>query len=104
MEDRRSYFRFSTKLKALYYFEGEKERLEKCTPLNVGYKGLGVNFKQHEKNKAGTSIHLGIIIKRQLIPISVRGIVKWVEEEANDSVAGIELAEELDAMTMIKLF
>ncbi len=104
MEDRRSYFRFSTKLKALYYFEGEKEKLEKCNLLNVGYKGLGVNFKPHEKIKAGTSIHLGIIIKRQLIPISVRGVLKWVKEEANDSVAGIELTEELDDITMIKLF
>ena len=104
MEDRRSYFRFPAKLKALYYFEGEKERLEKCTLLNVSYKGLGVNFKQHEKNKAGTSIHLGIIIKWQLIPISVRGIVKWVAEGASDSVAGIELAEKLDNMTMMKLF
>ena len=103
MEERRSYFRFSTKLKALYYFGGEKERLGKCNLLNVGYKGLGVNFKQHEKNKTGTSIHLGIIIKRQLIPISVSGVVKWVDEREKGSFAGIELAEELDNITMIKL-
>ena len=105
MDERRKSFRFPTNLKALYYLREEKESLEKCNILNVSYKGLGVKFHTLEKIKTCSKIHLGIIVKWQLAPISVTGILRWLEEGGfRHVVGGLELTESLDSIKLIKLF
>ena len=105
MEERRKSFRFPTNLKALYYLREEKESLEKCNILNVSYKGLGVKFYTLEKIKTCSKIHLGIIVKWQLTPIGVTGILRWIGGGGfMPFVGGLELTESLESLKLIKLF
>ena len=104
LEDKRQSIRFPTNLKALYYLSEEKESVEKCTILNVSYRGFGIQFPTSEKIKTGSHINIGIVVKWQVMPISVRGIVKWRNEETNLCDAGAELNESLDDLTLMKLF
>ena len=105
MEERRKSFRFPTNLKASCYLREEKESLEKCNILNVSYKGLGVKFHTLEKIKTCSIIHLGIIVKWQLTPISVTGTLRWVGGGGfMPFVGGLELTESLESLQLIKLF
>jgi hypothetical protein len=105
MEERRKSFRFPTNLKASCYLREEKESLEKCNILNVSYTGIGVKFYTLEKIKTGSKIHLEIISERQLTPISVTGILRWIGGGGfMPFVGGLELAESLESLQLIKLF
>jgi hypothetical protein len=48
-EEKRNLIRFPTDLKALYYLKEERESVEKCTIVNVSYKGFGIAFQRGEK-------------------------------------------------------
>lgn len=105
MEDRRSLVRFPAKLKAIYNFQTEDDRegLAQCSILDVSYKGLGVNFHQHEINRTGSLVHLEIPLIRQPNLITAKGTIRWFEERAYGFVCGIELAEAFNSITLIKL-
>jgi len=104
IEERRRFFRFPTNLKCLYYLEGDKEGLNKCNIFNISYEGLGIKFHTSDKIKIGLKIHFGIINKWEITPISVKGILKWIEDRDNYFVGGIELTKALDNITLTKLF
>lgn len=104
--DKRKYRRFSTRLKALYYYyvSGENEGLESCDVINVSYGGLGIQFKRAEEFKELSAINLGIMVKWQFMPISLKGRVKWLSEGLHPPVCGVELDGPLDNITLLKLF
>ncbi len=105
MEDRRGLVRFPAKLKAIYNFkvEDDRESLTQCSILDVSYKGLGVNFYQHEINKTGLLIHLDIPLMREPNLITARGTIRWFEDRAYGFVCGIELAEAFNNITLLNL-
>jgi hypothetical protein len=102
--DKRIHFRFATRLKALYYVSNEQEGLEKCEIVNVSYGGLGIKFNQAGAFKDSLAINLGVVVKWQFVPISLKGRVKWLNEGMNQPVGGVELNVPLDNMTLLKLF
>ena len=105
MEERRKFFRFPTNLKASYYLREEKENLEECNILNVSYTGMGVKFYALEKIETCSEIHLEIISKRQVTPISVTGTLSWIGGGGlMPFVGGLELTESLESLQLIKLF
>jgi hypothetical protein len=104
LEDKRKSLRFPTNLKALYYLSEQKESVEKCRILNVSYKGFGIQFPMGEKIATGANINIGIVVQWQFMPISVKGILKWKNEEAEFCDAGAELITSLDNLTLMKLF
>ena len=104
LEEKRQSIRFPTNLKALYYLSEEKESVEKCTILNVSSRGFGLQFPAGDKIKTGSHINIGIVVQWQLMPISVRGILKWKSEGADLCAAGAELNQSLDNITLMKLF
>jgi len=102
-EERRNVIRFPTDLKALYYLKEERESVEKCTILDVSYKGFGIAFQRGEKINTGAQINIGIVVKWQFMPISVRAILKWLNEGVDRCTAGVELTESLEHITLMKL-
>jgi len=74
-------------------------------PLNVSYKGVGVKFYTLEKIETCSEIHLEIISKRQVTPISVTGTLSWIGGGGfMPFVGGLELTESLESLQLIKLF
>ena len=104
LEEKRESMRFPTNLKALYYLSNQKESVEKCRILNVSYKGFGIQFPMGDPIKTGSTINIGIVVQWQFMPISVKGTVKWKNEETEFCEAGTELSTSLDNLTLMKLF
>jgi hypothetical protein len=101
--DQRKHRRFATRLKALYYVSDAQEGLEKCEIVDVSYGGLGIQFNQAGDFKGASAINLGVVVRWQLMPVSLKGRVKWTSDEANRPVGGVELDVPMDNMTLLKL-
>ena len=52
-EERRGFFRVLTNLKGQYILKDKKNRLEKCTIINIHHKGIGLEFYTPKKIKVG---------------------------------------------------
>lgn len=101
--DQRKHRRFATRLKALYYVSDAQEGLEKCEIVNVSYGGLGIQFNQSGDFKDSSAINLGVVVRWQVMPVSLKGRVKWTSPGTNPPVGGVELDVALDNMTLLKL-
>jgi len=101
--DQRKHRRFATRLKALYYVSDAQEGLEKCEIVDASYGGLGIQFNQAGDFKGSSAINLGIVVRWQLMPVSLKGRVKWTNQGTNPPAGGIELEAPLDNMTLLKL-
>jgi hypothetical protein len=101
--DQRKHRRFATRLKALYYVSDAQEGLGKCEIVDVSYGGLGIQFNQAGDFKDASAINLGVVVRWQLVPVSLKGRVKWTSHGTNPPAGGIELDVPLDNMTLLKL-
>jgi hypothetical protein len=101
--DERKHPRFATRLRALCYASDENEGLEKCEIVDVSYGGLGIKFSRAGDFKSSSAISLGVVVKWQVVPISLKGLVKWIDRGTNQPAGGVELNEPLDNMTLLKL-
>jgi len=101
MDIKRGFGRFVTQLKAQYFLNEKREKWNECTIIDISPKGMGVEFKQDIN--VGSTIHLVIIIPRELEPIMVKGKLKWIKQRGNDFVGGIEFTELLDEDKFAKL-
>jgi hypothetical protein len=101
--DQRKHRRFATRLKALYYVSDAQEGLEKCEIVDASYGGLGIQFNQAGGFKGSSAINLGVVVRWQLMPVSLKGRVKWTSDDTNRTVGGVELDVPLDNMTLLKL-
>lgn len=101
--DKRRNTRFETRLKALYYVHTENEGLKKCEIVNVSYRGLGIQFKQAGDCNERAAINVGVVVRWQFMPVSLKGSIKWLSENPNHPVGGVELDVPLDNMTLLKL-
>ena len=99
MESRRRFKRFSIKLNAKYIFEDSKKSWEQCTIIDATHKGMGIRFNTPETSNSGSTIHLEILVSKEIEPISLKGTLKWIGEGGNDFVGGVELKEGLDEIT-----
>jgi len=103
MEDTRKYGRFSTQLNALYFLNENSGEVKECTVINMSRKGIGIKLQLHEKIKVGSTIRLEVFIPGKMEPTNISGVLKWIEEKGDDSIAGIECIELLDEMNFSKV-
>jgi len=103
MEDRRGFSRFDTQLKAQYFLKEKKGGWEECTIINVSRKGMRIRFHPSEKIIVGSTIHLEIFVPTELEPISVKGILKRVEQEEDNIIGRVKLTEVLDEDKLARL-
>ena len=103
MEDKRRLRRFSTKLKARYSLKEEGSDWGECTIIDINRRGMGIMFQTQEKIDTGSTINLEIDISRESQPLSIRGILKWIEGGGNVFSGGVELAEILDEIEWTNL-
>jgi hypothetical protein len=96
-EDRRSYARHQTMIKAQYYLKDRKEEWVECVILDVSSKGLGITFSAQEKIETGSTVLLEIPVIEGLEPINIAGVLKWIEKKGNEFIGGIESTEIFDA-------
>ncbi len=102
MNDTRKHGRFDTQLKAQYSLKEKSGEVRDCTVINMSRKGIGIKFHAHQKISIGSSIRLEVFIPEKMKPASILGVLRWIEEKGDDSIAGIECAEILDEMKFSK--
>lgn len=90
MENRRNFSRFDTQLKAHYFLNEQKEDGEECTVIDISRKGMGIRFDTADKINIGSTIHLEISIPPESETISVKGILKRINQKESDLIGGIE--------------
>ena len=95
-EERRSDIRFSTNLKARYFTGEAVKNWEECTVFDASRKGMGIKFHTPEEIKIGSIINLETIVPSEEKPLNVRGTLKWIKQEANEFVGGVELTQVVD--------
>jgi hypothetical protein len=78
-------------LKAQFCVEGEKRDWEGSVIINVSREGLGVTFQTHKKIKVGSTIYLKIFMSAASEPVNAKGVLKWIREEGDVFIGGIEL-------------
>ncbi|MCK5421132.1 MAG: PilZ domain-containing protein [Deltaproteobacteria bacterium] len=96
MENRRSFSRFDTQLKAKYFLKERKESWGKCKVIDVSRKGMGIIFTTREKINVGSTVLLEIDVSTASNPVHVIGILRWIRKKGNDFVGGIESTKILD--------
>ncbi len=101
--DQRKHPRFATRMRALYYVSDAQEGLDKCEIVDVSYGGLGIQFNQAAEVTVASPINLGVVVRWQLVPVSLKGRVKWTGAGTSQPACGVELDMPLDNMTLLKL-
>lgn len=96
MENRRSFGRFETQLKAKYFLKERQESCGKCTVMDIGRKGMGIVFLTHRKINVGSTVLLEIVVSDDSKPVHIVGMLRWIRKKGNDFVGGIELTKLLD--------
>jgi hypothetical protein len=100
----RTFRRFdTTNLKANYFAKEGKTSWKECTINKVSRKGIGIIFHTDEKINAGSTLDLKIFISKELDYFTVKGILKWIKQNENDFIGGIELTEFLSETEWIQL-
>ena len=103
-EERRNHIRFSTNLKARYFTGEMVKNWEECTVFDASRNGMGIKFHTPEEIQIGSTINLETIVPSEIEPLSVRGTLKWIKQEANEFVGGVELtgvSEEIKSLIIM---
>ena len=98
---RRRFYRYSTRLKAQYSLK--ENNWNKCTVNTIARKGMGIVFHNRELIDVASTIHFVINIPGEEEPVTVAGILRWIRQNKNDFVGGIEFEDILDTDTFVKL-
>jgi len=88
MEKRRKFPRTALPQKARFF--GAKG-WEDCTITEASREGLSIQFYTSEKIKAGSLIHLKVLMPSEPNPVDVQGMLKWIEEKGEHYIGGVEL-------------
>ncbi|MEE8380628.1 MAG: PilZ domain-containing protein [Thermodesulfobacteriota bacterium] len=103
MEDKKRLRRFAAQLKARYSLKEGGRTWGECIIVDINRRGMGIEFHTQEKIDAGSTINLEIDISGKSEPLSIGGILKWMEGGGNIYFGGIELAEILDEIEWTNL-
>jgi len=88
MEKRRKFPRTALPQKARFF--GAKG-WEDCTITEASREGLSIKFYTREKIKAGSLIHLKVLMPSEPNPVDVKGMLTWIEEKEEHFIGGVEL-------------
>jgi c-di-GMP-binding flagellar brake protein YcgR len=103
-DERRNYIRFSTNLKARYFTGETVKNWEECTVFDASRNGMGIKFHTPEEIQIGSTINLETVVSSEIEPLNVRGTLKWIKQEANEFVGGVELtgvSEEIKSLIIM---
>ena len=95
-EERRSDIRFSTNLKARYFTGEAVKNWEECTVFDASRNGMGIRFHTPEEIQIGSTINLETVVPSEREPLNVKGTLKWIRQESNEFVGGVELTDVSD--------
>ena len=95
-EERRNFIRFSTNLKGRYFTGKTVKNWEECTVLDASRNGMGIRFHTPEEIKIGSTINLETVVPSEIEPLNVKGTLKWIRQESNEFVGGVELTDVSD--------
>jgi hypothetical protein len=87
MNERRKFPRTSLPQKAKFF---GKNGWEDCLITEVSRKGIGVKFYTRDKIVKGSIMHLKVTVPHEPNPVMVKGLLRWLEEENDHFVGGIE--------------
>jgi hypothetical protein len=87
MKERRKFPRSPLPLKAAFF---GVNGWENCTVNEVSRKGMGVLFLTPVGLHQGSIIHLKVLLPREAKPVTVRGILKWIKNNGDFFIGGIE--------------
>jgi len=103
MKEKREFVRVLTNLKAEYSIKDKKNRLKKCTIINVHHKGFGLEFHSVTKINEGESLLFTLFLASQSEPIQIQGKVQWIKERERYFVGGVKVASPLDEDKLTQL-
>jgi len=103
IESKKRFIRFFSHLKARYFPKEGKRKWQECTIINANLKGMSIKFYTHEKINVGSTLCLEIAVPTELAPISLMGVLRWIDGGVNNFVGGIEYIDVLDDDKFAKL-
>ena len=71
MQEKREFVRVLTNLKAEYSIKDKKNRVKKCTIINVQHKGFGLEFHSLTKINEGENLLFTLCLANQPEPIQI---------------------------------
>ena len=87
MQERRKFPRSSLPLKAAFF---GANGWENCTINEVSRKGMGVLFFTLAEINTSSIIHLKVLLPNEKQPVTVRGVLKWMQNKGDFFIGGIE--------------
>jgi len=103
MKEQRREPRIPTQRKAHYFLKEGTSTLKECTVIDVSHKGMGIRFDTSEALHLGSTVIIDLTDSSVRKSLYVAGSLRWIEEGVNFFIGGIELAESLDDITLLKL-
>ena len=103
MNDTRRFRRYPIQREAYYFLQEGQADGYNCTIVNVSRKGMGIIFHTEDEIEIGSSIRVEVPVATSFEPISVRGMLKWLEKMGSDYIGGVELTRELNDVKFSKL-
>ena len=97
MKERRKFPRSPLPLKAAFF---GVNGWENCTINEVSRKGMGVLFITPAEIKEGAIMHLKVLLPHEQHPVTVRGILKWMQNKGDFFIGGIEWLRIAKSTTM----
>jgi len=64
---------------------------------------MGIKFHTYEEIYTGSTLYFVIPAPTELVPVNVRGVLKWINQKRDDLIGGIEYTELLDDKKFSKL-
>jgi hypothetical protein len=101
--DQRIFTRFPVGINGRFFSNEQKTGWKECTILDVSRKGMLITYPASEKMSPGTTVCLEIYIPNQLDPVSAKGTVRWVKQNQDIIISGIELSKLLEKDILCKL-
>jgi hypothetical protein len=83
VEDRRKFIRFPVRLSASYS-EGDKDKWNECSIIDISREGMGVVVCLKEKIHLGSILNLTIDVPGKKAPVFVSGTLTWIKELKGD--------------------
>jgi phage tail protein X len=101
MREKRSFLRFVKLRKMRYLLSGEMGKWQECAIIDLSRRGMKIQF--HEGIALDATIFLVLNVPGEAVPINLKGIVKRIEGSGCNFTGGVELTEQLDDKTFIKI-
>ena len=98
---RRRFYRYNTRLQAQYSLKDNNWK--RCTVNTIARKGMGIVFHNQELIDVASTIHFAINVPGEEEPVTLEGILKWIKQNKNDFVGGVEFPEILETDKFVKL-